>query len=36
MAEVEAVCDWVIFINHGKIIDDDTPTNLARKIEIAM
>jgi len=33
MAEVEEVCDRVIFINHGKIIDDDTPTNLARKIE---
>jgi len=33
MAEVEEVCDRVIFINHGKIIDDDTPQNLARKIE---
>jgi len=34
MAEVEEVCDRVIFINHGKIIDDDTPQNLAKKIEI--
>jgi len=33
MAEVEEVCDRVIFINHGKIIDDDTPGNLAKKIE---
>ena len=33
MGEVEEVCDRVIFINHGKIIDDDTPQNLARKIE---
>lgn len=33
MAEVEEVCDRVIFINHGKIIDDDTPQNLAKKIE---
>ncbi len=34
MAEVEEVCDRVIFINHGKIIADDTPANLARTIEI--
>ena len=35
MAEVEEVCDRVIFINHGKIIADDTPENLARTIEIS-
>jgi len=33
MAEVEEICDRVIFINQGKIIDDDTPANLAKKIE---
>jgi ABC-2 type transport system ATP-binding protein len=35
MAEVEEVCDRVIFINHGKIIADDTPDNLAKTIEIS-
>ncbi len=35
MAEVEEVCDRVIFINHGKIIADDTPENLAKTIEIS-
>jgi ABC-2 type transport system ATP-binding protein len=35
MAEVEELCDRVIFINHGKIISDDTPTNLAKKIEVS-
>lgn len=34
MAEVEEVCDRVIFINHGKIIADDTPERLAKTIEI--
>lgn len=34
MAEVEEVCDRVIFINHGKIIADDTPEKLAKTIEI--
>ena len=33
MAEVEEVCDRVIFIDKGKIIADDTPANLARSIE---
>ncbi len=32
MAEVEEVCDRVVFINHGKIVADDTPENLARTI----
>jgi ABC-2 type transport system ATP-binding protein len=35
MAEVEEVCDRVIFINQGKIIADDTPQNLARTIQIS-
>jgi ABC-2 type transport system ATP-binding protein len=34
MAEVEEVCDRVIFINHGKIVADDTPDHLAKTIEI--
>lgn len=33
MAEVEEVCDRVIFIDQGKIIADDTPSNLAKTIE---
>ncbi len=35
MSEVEELCDRVVFINHGKIIADDTPANLARTIEIS-
>ena len=31
MAEVEEICDHVIFINHGKIKDDGTPTDLIKK-----
>jgi len=34
MAEVEDVCDRVIFINHGNIIADDTPDRLTKTIEI--
>lgn len=34
MAEVEEICDRVIFLNKGKIIADDTPENLAKTIEI--
>lgn len=33
MSEVEEVCDRVIFINHGKIVANDTPDNLAKTIE---
>lgn len=33
MAEVEELCDRVIFINHGKIIDENTPEGLAKKIK---
>ncbi|MEK7617615.1 MAG: ABC transporter ATP-binding protein [Patescibacteria group bacterium] len=35
MAEVEEVCDRVVFINHGKIVADDTPENLAKTIKTA-
>ena len=35
MAEVEEVCDRVIFINHGKIIADDTPDRLAKSINVS-
>jgi ABC-2 type transport system ATP-binding protein len=34
MSEVEEVCDRVIFINHGKVIANDTPENLAKSIEL--
>lgn len=34
MAEVEQMCDRVVFINHGKIVANDTPNNLAGTIEI--
>jgi ABC-2 type transport system ATP-binding protein len=33
MAEVQEICDRVIFINEGKIIADDTPENLARSMK---
>ncbi|MDO8609526.1 MAG: ABC transporter ATP-binding protein [bacterium] len=33
MSEVEEVCDRVIFIDHGKIIANDTPQNLAKTIK---
>jgi ABC-2 type transport system ATP-binding protein len=32
MSEVEQVCDRVLFINHGKIIAEDTPEGLAKKV----
>ncbi|TSC67204.1 MAG: ABC-2 type transport system ATP-binding protein [Parcubacteria group bacterium Gr01-1014_66] len=35
MAEVEEVCDRVIFLHEGRIIADDTPEALARSIAIA-
>jgi len=34
MAEVEELCDRVVFLHEGRIIADDTPENLARSIEI--
>lgn len=35
MAEVEEMCDRIIFINHGKVVADDTPENLAKTIELS-
>lgn len=32
MAEVEELCDRVIFLNHGRIISQGTPADLAKKI----
>lgn len=32
MAEIEELCDRVIFVNHGKIVAEDTPKGLAKKI----
>lgn len=35
MAEIEDICDDVIFINNGKVVAHDTPVNLARKLDIS-
>ncbi len=35
MAEVEEMCDRIIFINKGKVVADDTPEKLAQTIEFA-
>lgn len=35
MAEVEAICDRVIFIDKGRLIADNTPKDLARKVKIS-
>lgn len=35
MAEVEEVCDRVVFIHNGKIIADDTPRKLAQSMHTA-
>jgi ABC-2 type transport system ATP-binding protein len=35
MAEIESLCDRVIFINSGEIIANDTPEKLAKSIGIA-
>jgi len=34
MAEIEELCDRVIFINHGKIIAEDTPDGLAKRMDM--
>lgn len=31
MAEIERICQWVIFINHGKIREEGTPADLVKK-----
>lgn len=35
MAEVEAICDRIVFIDRGKVIADDTPENLAKSIGVS-
>ncbi len=35
MSEVSQVCDRVMFINHGRIVAIDTPSNLAKQIKNA-
>jgi ABC-2 type transport system ATP-binding protein len=35
MKEVTRVCDEVIFLDHGKIVAQDTPANLTRQISSA-
>lgn len=35
MSEVEELCQRVVFINHGKIIANNTPRNLAKSINIS-
>lgn len=35
MSEVEEICDRVVFVNHGRIIANDKPENLAKKVEIS-
>jgi len=32
MAEVEEICDRVLFMSHGKIVSEDTPEGLARAV----
>jgi ABC-type multidrug transport system ATPase subunit len=32
MAEVEEVCDRIIFLNHGEIVANDKPLNLAKSL----
>lgn len=34
MPEVEEVCDRIIFIDHGKIIDDASPNEIAKRIDL--
>ncbi len=33
MPEVEEVCDRIVFLNHGKIIAEDTPENLTKSMK---
>ncbi|MBI5122926.1 ABC transporter ATP-binding protein [Candidatus Roizmanbacteria bacterium] len=33
MAEITEICDRVIFLNEGKIVAEDTPSGLAKRIE---
>ncbi len=33
LAEVSAVCERIIIINHGKLVADDTPDNLSKNLQ---
>lgn len=35
MAEVEELCHRVVFINHGRIVAEDTPEDLAKKVRLS-
>ena len=35
MSEVEELCQRIIFINHGKIIANDTPRSLAKSVKVS-
>jgi len=35
MAEVEEICDRVVFIDQGRLIANDTPENLARSMDVS-
>jgi len=35
MDEVTRICDWVIFLDHGKIVAEDTPLGLTKRITTA-
>src|SRR3990167_5084617 len=35
MSEVEELCQRIIFINHGKIIANDTPRSLAKSVKMS-
>lgn len=30
MQEIEEMCDWVVFLNHGKVIAENSPENLVK------
>jgi ABC-2 type transport system ATP-binding protein len=36
MSEVTRICDEVIFLDHGKIVAQDTPLNLTKRISSAI
>ncbi|HYC34227.1 MAG TPA: ABC transporter ATP-binding protein, partial [Candidatus Paceibacterota bacterium] len=31
MQEIERICQWVVFINHGKVREEGTPADLVKK-----
>jgi ABC-2 type transport system ATP-binding protein len=33
MKEVDRICDRIIFLNHGEIFAEDTPSGLTKKME---